>query len=417
MAVSRAKCWHNLRMRFSWILLVGFCSAAGIELEVSQLTSGPKNHFFGYIGHVKNIPWNGDGRYIVALRTDFQDRMPSAGDAADVVLIDARRGNTVEVIDRTRAWNFQQGTMFYWNPKSPDTEIFFNDRDPKTNHVFTVLYDIKKRRRLRRYRFADTPFGNSGVAQNGGRFLGISYGRLARLRAVTGYPESFDWTAGIPAPENDGIFMVDVSSGRKRLLVSFRQLAILVKPRDPQIDGKHLFINHTLWSRDDQWIYFYVRANFEGQGGRVDIPCVIRPDGSGLAMLSRHIGGHPEWESGSRIIGSADGRQIIYDVKRQEIVDTLARRDIIPDPGADVALSPDGKWLVNGYRVNESNYYVVYRRRDGAHARTQGFPHPGRTKGDLRVDGSPNWNRTNDQVLFPAIAPDGTRQLFLMRIR
>jgi hypothetical protein len=33
------------------------------------------------------------------------------------------------------------------------------------------------------------------------------------------------------------------------------------------------------------------------------------------------------------------------------------------------------------------------------------------------VDGSPNWNRTNDQILFPAIALDGTRQLFLMRIR
>ncbi len=404
-------------MRLPWILVAGCCFGAGIELEVSQLTSGPKNHFFGYIGHVKNIPWNGDGQYIVALRTEFQDRMPSAADAADIVLIDTKRGNRVEVIDRTRAWNFQQGTMFYWNPHSPATELFFNDRDPKTNHVFTVLYDIRKRKRVREFRFPGTPFGNSGVAQNGGYFLGISYGRLARLRAVTGYPESFDWTAGVAAPDNDGIFIVEVASGKKRLLVSFRQLAELVKPRDPGVEEKHLFINHTLWSRDDRRIYFYVRANFDGRGGRVDIPCVIRPDGSGLTMLARHIGGHPEWESGSRIIGSVDGRQIVYDVERQEVVETLATRDIIPDPGADVALSPDGKWLVNGYRSKESNYYVVYRRSDGAYARTQGFPHPGKTKGDLRVDGSPNWNRTGGQVLFPAIAADGTRQLFLIRIK
>ena len=27
-------------------------------LEVSQLTRGPKQHFFGYIGHVQNTPWS-----------------------------------------------------------------------------------------------------------------------------------------------------------------------------------------------------------------------------------------------------------------------------------------------------------------------------------------------------------------------
>jgi hypothetical protein len=36
--------------------------------------------------------------------------------------------------------------------------------------------------------------------------------------------------------------------------------------------------------------------------------------------------------------------------------------------------------------------------------------------GDLRVDGSPCWNRTSDAFLFPAIADDGTRQLFLAQI-
>src|SRR5205814_9030500 len=104
----------------------------------------------------------------------------------------------------------QEGTMHYLNHKSPDTQLFFNDRDLKTNHVFAVLYDIEKRKRLKEYRYEDTPFGNSGVAQKGGYFLGINYGRLARLRPVTGYPGAFDWNPKTPAPENDGIFITEI---------------------------------------------------------------------------------------------------------------------------------------------------------------------------------------------------------------
>ena len=122
-----------------------------------------------------------------------------------------------------------------------DAWAIFNDRDPASNRVFTVLYDVKARRRIREYRFDDTPFGNSGVAQQGGWFLGLNYGRLARLRPVTGYPEAFDWNPGTPAPENDGIFIVDIESGRKRLLVSYRKLAEAVAPLAPSA-GKHLFV-------------------------------------------------------------------------------------------------------------------------------------------------------------------------------
>ena len=72
--------------------------------------------------------------------------------------------------------------------------------------------------------FDDTPIGNGGVAADGSAWLGLNYGRLGRLRLVTGYPEALDWSKDDLAPENDGIFIVDVKTGEKRLLVSYRQL-------------------------------------------------------------------------------------------------------------------------------------------------------------------------------------------------
>ncbi|MDE0262349.1 MAG: hypothetical protein OXJ37_08110, partial [Bryobacterales bacterium] len=67
------------------------------EIEREQITFGPKNHFFGYIGHVGTIPWNQSGRYIVALRTEFVDRMPESTDAAEVILLDTENDYEVRV--------------------------------------------------------------------------------------------------------------------------------------------------------------------------------------------------------------------------------------------------------------------------------------------------------------------------------
>ena len=85
------------------------------RLTISQLTRGPDHHLFGYIGRSLTVPWNANNRFVVALQTDFHDRLPGAGDAADVVLIDMHNENKVEVLDRTFGWNLQQCARLYWN--------------------------------------------------------------------------------------------------------------------------------------------------------------------------------------------------------------------------------------------------------------------------------------------------------------
>jgi hypothetical protein len=123
--------------------------------------------------------------------------------------------------------------MFYWNPLRPETQFFFNDRDVKTGKVLTVIYDIDEKKRVRQYRYDDTPVGNGGVAYDGSAWLGLNYGRLARLRLVTGYPEALDWSRDEIAPNSDGIFIVDIKTGKKWLLVSYRQLDEKLKELKP----------------------------------------------------------------------------------------------------------------------------------------------------------------------------------------
>jgi hypothetical protein len=395
--------------------------AAPPRLEVRQITTGPLHHFFGYIGHVQNIPWNKSGRYIAALRTAVRDHLPDGSEPAEIVLLDAQNDFAARVADRSRAWNPQQGTMLYWNPAAQETQFFFNDRDPATNKVFCVLFDISRGaggERVREYRFEDAPIGNGGVAQRGGTFLAINYGRMGRLRRVTGYVGAFDWTGDALHPSDDGVFRVDVASGEKKLLISFRELAAQLRGIQPAIDQQALFINHTLWSRDDSRIYFYVRGGWDLGGTQVNVPVVMNADGSNLRPLKDFIGGHPEWLDGRRLIGTLNNEQIIYDTDTMMAVGTLGNKQIFPRPGDDIALSPDGQWLVNGYRIRDENFYAFLRLKDGATVTSRAFDVRGWTSGDLRVDPSPNWNRENNQILVSALAADAerTRQLFLITL-
>jgi hypothetical protein len=389
--------------------------APRFDLTIEQVTSGTNHHFFGYIGQCRTIPWNGDGRYILGMEIDRIDRMPAPGEAAVIILVDTHKNNRIIRLDRTHAWNPQQGTMFYWNPASPATQFFFNDREVGSGKVYTVLYDIEAGRRIREYRFDDTPIGNGGVAADGSAWLGLNYGRLARLRPVTGYPGALDWSQDEPAPDRDGLFKVDIETGARQLLVSYRQLESKLREHDPELKHDGLFINHTLWNRDSDRIYFFVRAGWNGKKGkRVNVPCSIHADGTGLAVQD-FIGGHPEWAEGSLLIGRQGKKQILYDVATKTVVGQWGDPEIFPDPEGDIALSPDGQWFVNGHKQDDRNYYTVYRRSDGAHSRSEGIS-KGSYGGNIRIDPAPRWNRTGDAILVPGIADNGTRQMVLIRV-
>jgi hypothetical protein len=347
--------------------------------------------------------------------------MPQLDEPAKIVLLDTSNNYEAKKVETTRAWNPQQGSMLYWNPEAPETQFFFNDRDPTDGTLFTVLFDISRGEhgeRVFEYRFADSPVANSGVAQTGGTFLALNYGRLARLRLVTGYAGLHDWSAAENAPEDDGIFKVDVATGNRTLLVSYRQLREIVRDDFEDIDEYGLFINHTLWNRPSNRIYFYLRANFRSPLPKVDVPFSINADGTGL---TRHpyLGGHPEWDRGNVLIGSDGKRQIRYDTSARKIIGTVGPPGIFPDPGGDVAWSPDRRWFINGHKRKDlkQSFFTLLRERDERVIQTRGFSIGPWLSGTQRIDPAPCWNRDSDQVLFGAYDSEtDTRQLYLLKI-
>jgi hypothetical protein len=268
---------------------------------------------------------------------------------------------------------------------------------------------------VREYRFDTQPVANGGVKQDGGMFAAINYARMARLRPVTGYPGTWDWTGDVLHPTDDGLFVVDAKTGERKLIVTFKQMRDMLAARHPQIDKKPLFLNHTLWNREGDRIFFFVRGDF-GAKDRINVPMTVKPDGSGLVEQRIFIGGHPEWDFKSRMLGRVEDKLIVYDSLKMEVVDTIGGPEMFRDPEGDTALSRDGRLLVNGATTGATMHYTIVRRADKAYIKTENFNRTGYEGGDLRIDPAPCWNRAGDRFAFPALAKDGTRQMFEVRV-
>jgi hypothetical protein len=212
---------------------------------------------------------------------------------------------------------------------------------------------------------------------------------------------------------------VDIKTGDKRLLVSYRQLEKELKKRKPQLNHTGLFINHTLWNRDSDRVYFFVRAGWsktmKNKGDKVNTPCSINADGTHLTLHEQFIGGHPEWDENNILIGRVANKQALYDMEKQQVVGQIGTPEMFPKPEGDISLSPGGDWFVNGYGSNNKNFYAVYRRSDGAFVRSNGID-KGQYSGDIRIDPAPRWNRTNNAILIPGIAENNTRQMFILHV-
>ena len=152
----------------------------------------------------------------------------------------------------------------------------------------------------------------------------------------------------------------------------------------------------------------------------MNVPFTINADGTGLTAHAQFVGGHPEWDEGNVIIGSAADetgaiRQVRYDVEKKEIIEFMGNPEIFPKPEGDISLSPNGDMFANGYVNGNKNSYTVLRRSDGYFVHTEGLS-KGEYKGDIRIDPAPRWNRTNDAILVPGIDKNETRQMFVIKL-
>jgi len=195
-----------------------------------KLSPDDGNFFFGY--YDRN-PWNEDNSKHLALKAPQCERLPLPGETAEAGYIEKNTGEFIKCAE-TRAWCHQQGATQQWLKHLSDTFIF-NDYDVRKQSLVCRVYQIGKGI-IGQYDlpvYVLSPDGNWGIYLNFSRIprRGYSY-------ADVPVPDNRH-----PDSDNDGLFLMDMRTGKSKLIVSYADI-IEKYPIQYELAERYWWLNH-----------------------------------------------------------------------------------------------------------------------------------------------------------------------------
>lgn len=385
---------------------------AGLPLvsRIIPLTSGPKTHFCGYYGI---CPWNATGRYLFCLETDFDGREVGPEDIATLYLIDVGTGE-LKPIAKTGAWNFQQGALVHWLGTAPDRQLIYNDRPDGALCAVILDVDTGEKRIL--------PQPLSAVAHSGEMIASISYARLNKTRPGYGYPGATGPGVDEPHPDNDGLYVTELDSGERRLIVTLDQVFRDQAPPSERVDDT-IWFNHVLFNSDDSRIFFLARFK-NPVGSLISAVYTVAPDGTDLRCVIPYAwnASHYDWRNARQLMVSSRfqaGHKWLHVLFTDGLDDHAAFAPEVIGQDGHCHFSPDGQWLVSdSYPRGKERLQSLYLGHvdQGSVYEAARLHQPETFKRDWRCDLHPRWSRDGKQLCIDS-THEGTRQVYLVELR
>lgn len=251
-------------------------------------------------------PISPSGRYVGLTRLPAEDRMPIAGEAAEVVVIDLETGEA-EIVAITHGWDTQLGAQVQWGVT--DRELWFIDLHLERWLPFSVRLDPLSGERTE----IDAPLYM--VSPDGTRLAAPCLRRTRRTQHGYGVivpDEHIPVNHG--APDDDGLYITDVATGETTLIASFADILEAVLDPD-EYSGGDFYGFHVKWNPQGTRLMFVVRwvprDDESGMGRRMHV-ITMRPDGSEIhcampADVWGRGGHHPNW--------MPDGQRVMMNLK------------------------------------------------------------------------------------------------------
>ena len=389
------------------------------NVPVRTITSGPKHHWFGYYDKREFDP---SDKLVLSNQVSFEGRSPTIDDSIAVGYVDTADGDRWQELGQSNAWGWQQGCMLQW-VGNDGKRVLWNDRDG--DQFVCRIHDLT----TRTTRTIDRPIYT--ISDDGSFGLSADFRRIDNLRPGYGYDGLSDPFVEQHAPEESGVWKVDLRTGESKLVLSLAQVAEM-----PWHDGQR---------HSDAWHYFnHLLVNPSGTRfivlhryrPRFD-PKTLKYDGGFVTrMLTANIDGtevyeldpsgktsHFIWKNDevatmwTRPIGMGDGFYDLTDQTQQIVAVGPSEMTV---NGHNTYLRGDyGDWILNDTYPNKHDrrqtvflYHTPSKRRfDLGH-----FPSPRDYAGEWRCDTHPR--SSNDGTLVAIDSPHrGGRQVHVMDIR
>ncbi len=387
-------------------------------------------------------PFSPSGRYLACFRLPTEERLPKPGERGEVVVVDLVEG-VEHVVASTQGFESQMGCNLNWG--SDDHTLIFNDVDTETWTSRLVKLDWVAGTSQR------WPGGVYQVSPEGRYAASASLDKMRRTQPGYGVVLPDDAIGrNIGAVDDDGLFITDLQTGERRLVVSLAQAAAVIPElcdaSEEQRSMWEIYGFHCKWAPTGDRLIFTVRRYLhDGQnrldafewagprGVRYDV-LTLRPDGSELCNAvpaarwekgGHHINFFPDGTRLSMNLGDLrDGRGGLDLVQVDIDGQNLKKITDAADGSGHPTVHPDGRHILTDTYVQErwtqgDTTPLRWIDLEGQAEREivrmtsqpPALPHPG-----MRLDPHPAWDSTWQWVAFNAIV-DGTRRVMVADMR
>ena len=384
------------------------------------ITKGPKHHWFGYYDKLEFDP---TGRYVLSNEVDFEGRSPNENDMVKVGMVDLEDGDKWIELGESNAWSWQQGCMLQFLPNS-STDVIWNDRegDQFVSHIMNIK-TMEKR---------TLPFAVYALSPDGVHAITTDFERINNLRRGYGYAGIPDPNADNIAPDNAGIYLCNLVTGEKKLIISLAQMMKVKLPdnADPKFldypNNMHWF-NHLLFNTDGSRFIFLHRwktPTNSNVGGFGTLMYTSDLEGKDLRLVddsgytSHFIWRDPEhimaW---TKIEPNGDGFYLFEDVESGAPLQE--GEGIMTKNGHNTYLNiGDNNWILNDEYPNEDRVQQVYLYHVPTKKRIPigDFFLEKEYAGEFRVDTHPRSSHDGRSVVVDCPNGDQGRQLVIMDI-
>ena len=393
------------------VCLVGGIAFAQDRMEayvpIRAVTEGDQPHWFGYYDKHQ---FDSTDRYLLGMRPPFEGKTPGAEDEVELGIIDLKDGDRWTTIGTSKAWNWQQGCMLQWIPGSD--EVIYNDR--RDGDFVSVIYnpESKEERVLPHPIYALSPNGKEAVTLN--------FARLAFTRPGYGYTGVPYTKPGANVPEDEGVFLLNLETGERKLLHSLKQIAAV--NHRPGMDGGLNWVNHLLFNTDGTRFIFLHRWR---ESEDLNAPWKTRMftlgvDGTDPRVISDNdMVSHFIWRDPVHILAwsreiETGNRFHLYNPPKKTL--SVIGEGILTRDG-HCTYSPDGEWIMTDtYPDNERmQNLMLYRPSDGKLVKLGRFYLDREWRGEVRCDLHPRWSRDGNSVVIDSMHT-GKRQMYLLDV-
>lgn len=406
-----------------------------------------RNFFFGF--HDIS-PWN-ESDTLLAVHSFLSSKNLKNRTSQDCIDISiwSPSENKVSIIDSTSTWNWQQGSRLQWMRGNKSSSIIYNKRT-SSNLLISSIYNTETGDQS----ILDYPI--YGLSSSGKEATSMNFARLGEYWKGYGYIDvesEFDINA--PTPSDDGIFIIDLESGERSLLVSLAEIASVKSPLSPSALTKR-FVAHPTYSPSGDKICFFDRFHSE-EGALLSRFFVIDSDGKDLKLLGEGKWSHFDWVNDDELIiwsrasGSVvnkmnkssyfsnnpllrfalrQGRKLLAPSLKSKMTQEYFRRvnvltgentsfakGIITEDGHPM-ISNDKNWIVSDTYHNKEGYQTLMLYNFSLNKRIdldEYFVPVEYRDFDLKCDLHPRWNHANTQICIDS-AHSGKRNVYILDI-